>query len=41
MTIIVPSAAPQHAEPSAPTVRQYIRYLFYKARPELAATLGG
>jgi chlorite dismutase len=33
MTITAPSAAPQHAEPSAPTVRQYIRYLFYKTLP--------
>jgi chlorite dismutase len=29
----VSSAAPQPAEAQAPTVRQYIRYLFYKLRP--------
>src|SRR4051794_14590302 len=33
MTTLVPSAAPQRAEPPAPTVRQYLRYLFFKARP--------
>src|SRR4051812_31777301 len=33
MTITAPSAAPQPAEPSAPTARQYIRYLFYKTLP--------
>src|ERR1700738_2053879 len=33
MTTLVPSAA-QYATPApVPTVRQYIRYLFYKARP--------
>jgi chlorite dismutase len=35
MTTLVPGAAPQSttAPTPAPTVRQYIRYLFYKARP--------
>ncbi len=33
MTTLVPSVASQPAEAPAPTVRQYIRYLFYKARP--------
>src|SRR5579859_302609 len=33
MTMLVPSAAPQSTQPPAATVRQYIRYLFYKARP--------
>lgn len=33
MTVLVPSVAPQPAEAPAQTVRQYIRYLFYKARP--------
>jgi chlorite dismutase len=33
MTTLAPSEAPQHADPSAPTVRQYLRYLFYKAAP--------
>src|ERR1041385_2012000 len=33
MTTLAPSAAPQPAESPAPTVRQYIRYLFYKAAP--------
>ncbi len=33
MTTLVPGAAQQPASPAAPTVRQYIRYLFYKARP--------
>jgi chlorite dismutase len=33
MTTLAPSAAPQPAEAPAPTVRQYIRYLFYKVRP--------
>jgi chlorite dismutase len=32
MTITAPSAA-LHADVSAPTARQYIRYLFYKVRP--------
>src|SRR6185369_14873214 len=31
MTTTVPSAAP--SAPQTPTARQYIRYLFYKARP--------
>jgi chlorite dismutase len=33
MTTLVPSAAPQPGQAPAPTVRQYIRYLFYKASP--------
>jgi chlorite dismutase len=33
MTTLVPSASPHPSEAPAPTVRQYIRYLFYKARP--------
>jgi chlorite dismutase len=33
MTSLVPSAAPETAQAPAPTTRQYIRYLFYKARP--------
>jgi chlorite dismutase len=33
MTILAPSEAPQPAAVAVPTVRQYIRYLFYKARP--------
>src|SRR4051812_41778067 len=33
MSTVVPSVAPQRVEPGVPTVRQYIRYLFYKARP--------
>ena len=33
MSTVVPSVAPQPTQPSAKTVRQYIRYLFYKARP--------
>src|SRR5919198_2161624 len=37
MTTVVPSVAPQRPEPSAPTVRQYIRYLFFKARPSWRA----
>src|SRR5882724_10336165 len=37
MTTVVPSVAPQPVEPRAPTVRQYIRYLFYKARPSWRA----
>lgn len=33
MSLIAPSPAPEQAAPAAPTTRQYIRYLFYKARP--------
>src|SRR5438445_5869796 len=33
MSTVVHSVASQPAEAPAPTVRQYIRYLFYKARP--------
>src|SRR5207237_3101499 len=33
MTTPAPNAAPPQPEPVAPTVRQYIRYLFYKAAP--------
>src|SRR5438445_9913932 len=33
MTTLVPSASPLPSEAPTPTVRQYIRYLFYKARP--------
>src|SRR5438067_4945626 len=33
MTTLVPSVSPRPAPAAAPTVRQYIRYLFYKARP--------
>jgi chlorite dismutase len=32
MTTVVPAAAPHSTQAPAPTVRQYIRYLFYKAR---------
>jgi chlorite dismutase len=35
MTIAAPSVAP--AAPQTPTTRQYIRYLFYKARPSWRA----
>ena len=33
MTTLVPGVASPPADAPAPTVRQYIRYLFYKARP--------
>src|SRR5437870_1897352 len=33
MTTLVPSAVPRAADVPAPMARQYIRYLFYKARP--------
>jgi chlorite dismutase len=33
MTTLVPSAVPQPGQAPAPTVRQYIRYLFYKTLP--------
>jgi chlorite dismutase len=33
MTTLVPSVTGQPTQPPTPTVRQYIRYLFYKARP--------
>src|SRR4030081_3593804 len=33
MTTLVPSAVPHAADAPPPTTRQYIRYLFYKARP--------
>jgi chlorite dismutase len=33
MTTLVPSVAPEPTRSPAPTVRQYIRYLFFKARP--------
>ena len=33
MTTLAQDATPTPAERQAPTVRQYIRYLFYKARP--------
>src|SRR5262252_8845016 len=33
MTTLVPGVAPEPTQSHAPTVRQYIRYLFYKARP--------
>lgn len=33
MTTVVPSAVPQVGQTPAPTTRQYIRYLFFKARP--------
>src|SRR5712691_9225760 len=33
MTTVVPSGIPHAADAPAPTTRQYIRYLFYKARP--------
>jgi chlorite dismutase len=33
MSTVAPIVAPQVSEPAAPTVRQYIRYLFYKVRP--------
>ena len=32
-TIIQPTPAPAESAPPAPTTRQYIRYLFYKAEP--------
>jgi chlorite dismutase len=32
MTTVVPSVAPQPFEPPTPTVRQYIRYVFFKMR---------
>jgi chlorite dismutase len=37
MTTLVPGAASRLTEPPAPTARQYIRYLFYKARPSWQA----
>jgi chlorite dismutase len=40
MTTLVPSAVQQPTEAPAPTTRQYIRYLFYKARPSWRQTLG-
>ena len=33
MTTLVPSVASPPSDAPAPTVRQFIRYLFYKARP--------
>jgi chlorite dismutase len=33
MTTVMPGVAPEPTQARAPTVRQYIRYLFYKARP--------
>jgi chlorite dismutase len=33
MTTLVPGVAEQHTPAQTPTVRQYIRYLFYKASP--------
>src|SRR6202011_6012106 len=33
MTILAPSVAARHLETPTSTTRQYIRYLFYKARP--------
>lgn len=33
MSIAAPSVAPEASQAPAPTVRQYIRYLFYKTRP--------
>ena len=33
MTILAPSVAARHVETPTSTTRQYIRYLFYKARP--------
>ena len=33
MTTLAPGVAPEPTHAPAPTVRQYIRYLFYKARP--------
>lgn len=33
MSLTAPSAAPEHAASPVQTTRQYIRYLFYKARP--------
>src|SRR5437879_12937502 len=33
MTIVAPGIAARHVEPPTSTTRQYIRYLFYKARP--------
>jgi chlorite dismutase len=33
MTTLVPSAGPQTGSAPTPTVRQYIRYLFFKVRP--------
>ncbi|MCA1646712.1 MAG: chlorite dismutase family protein [Chloroflexi bacterium] len=33
MTTLVPGVAPDPTQARPPTIRQYIRYLFYKARP--------
>jgi chlorite dismutase len=33
MSLTAPIAAPERVAPAAPTVRQYLRYLFFKARP--------
>jgi len=37
MTTVVPSPETHAAPPQTPTTRQYIRYLFYKARPSWQA----
>ena len=37
MSTVVPSVAPRPFEPPAPTVRQYIRYVFFKVRPSWRA----
>ena len=40
MTIVAPGIAARHVEPPTSTTRQYIRYLFYKARPSWRLAAG-